>query len=167
MFIYWLSHYMFCCKRLLSLKMLLFFTKTKKEINGVCSNFYLISNWKRSANQIISRMPLHCITSSTEDAKVLSKLGHHVSCNYIGLPGDHWEILRFTKKEIFGGPTEKYSTHFHHSDINWYQKIMIGFGTTQHINTGHNDSIGNYAPHQLSNISAIDLKKTFMDWENG
>ena len=40
---------------------------------------------------------------------------------------------------------------------------MIGFGTTQHINTGHNDSIGNYAPHQLSNISAIDLKKTFMD----
>lgn len=60
-------------------------------------------------------MPLHCIT---EDAKVLSKLGHHVSCNYIGLPGDHWEILRFTKKEIFGGPTEKYSTHFHHSDIN-------------------------------------------------
>ena len=44
---------------------------------------------------------------------------------------------------------------------------MTGFGTTQHINTGHNDNAENYAPHQLSNISAIDLKKTFMDWENG
>ena len=40
---------------------------------------------------------------------------------------------------------------------------MIGFGTTQHINTGHNDRIGNYTPHQLSNISTIDLMKKFMD----
>ena len=131
MFIYWLSHYMFYCKRLLSLKMLLFFTKTKKEINGVCSNFYLISNWKRSANQIISRMPLHCITSSTEDAKVLSKLGHHVSCNYIGLPGDHWEILRFTKKEIFNWEV------FNTLSSQWYQLM-----------SENNDWIRNYTTYQ-------------------
>ena len=126
---------------------------------------YLINNWKGSVNQIILGKPLHCITSSTGIAKVLSKSGYCISCNSVGLLGDCWKKLNFTRKKIFGGSIKGYPTPFHLDESNECQKIMIGFGTAHHTNTWNHDRTGRYAPHKLNNISAINLMKGLTDWE--